>query len=125
MAVNLTRVYTKLGDGGETHLGDMSRAPKTHARIEAFGDVDELNAQFGAALATTELPDRVESWLRQIQNDLFDVGAALSVPPGGDEKREQLRIDEDLNRPSDLLFILSRRVNSGAEPLGQPGRGRD
>ena len=45
MTVNLTRIYTKLGDGGETHLGDMSRVPKTHPRIEAYGDVDELNAQ--------------------------------------------------------------------------------
>ena len=48
MTVNLTRIYTKLGDGGETHLGDMSRVPKTHGRIEAYGTVDELNAQLGA-----------------------------------------------------------------------------
>ena len=44
MTVNLTRIYTRLGDGGETHLGDMSRVPKTHPRIEAYGTVDELNA---------------------------------------------------------------------------------
>ena len=50
MTVNLTRIYTKLGDGGETHLGDMSRVPKTHPRIEAYGDVDELNALIGVAL---------------------------------------------------------------------------
>ena len=42
MTVNLTRIYTRLGDAGETHLGDMSRVPKTHPRIEAYGDVDEL-----------------------------------------------------------------------------------
>ena len=51
MTVNLTRIYTRLGDGGETHLGDMSRVPKTHPRIEAYGTVDELNAQLGVALA--------------------------------------------------------------------------
>ena len=51
MTVNLTRIYTKLGDGGETHLGDMSRVPKTHPRIEAYGDVDELNARSASTLA--------------------------------------------------------------------------
>ena len=50
MTVNLTRIYTRLGDDGETHLGDMSRVPKTHPRIEAYGTVDELNAQLGVAL---------------------------------------------------------------------------
>ena len=49
MTVNLTRIYTRLGDDGETHLGDMSRVPKTHPRIEAYGTVDELNAQLGVA----------------------------------------------------------------------------
>jgi DNA-binding transcriptional MerR regulator len=44
LTVNLTRIYTKLGDGAETHLGDLSRVPKTHPRIEAYGAVDELNA---------------------------------------------------------------------------------
>ena len=56
MTVNLTRIYTRLGDGGETHLGDMSRVPKTHPRIEAYGTLDELNAQIGLALTATELP---------------------------------------------------------------------
>ena len=87
MTVNLTRIYTRLGDGGETHLGDMSRVPKTHARIEAYGTVDELNAQIGVAIATGS---RYEAWLKRVQNDLFDVGAALSVPEGG--SRERLRV---------------------------------
>ena len=95
MTVNLTRIYTKLGDGGETHLGDMSRAPKTHPRVEAYGDVDELNAQIGVVLATTEVPEREAAWLRQIQNDLFDVGADLALPPDADEKRARLRITPD------------------------------
>ena len=84
MTVNLTRIYTRLGDGGETHLGDMSRVPKTHARIEAYGTVDELNAQLGVALAQGELPERFAAWLQRVQNDLFDVGADISVPHGGD-----------------------------------------
>ena len=90
MTVNLTRIYTRLGDGGETHLGDMSRVPKTHERIEAYGTVDELNAQLGVALAGGGLSDRYAEWLRRIQNDLFDVGADISVPHGGD--RERLRV---------------------------------
>ena len=57
MTVNLTRIYTKLGDGGETHLGDMSRVPKTHERIEAYGEIDELNAHVGVALTVDGLPD--------------------------------------------------------------------
>jgi cob(I)alamin adenosyltransferase len=90
MTVNLTRIYTRLGDGGETHLGDMSRVPKTDARIEAYGTVDELNAQLGVALALGGLPDGYDAWLRRIQNDLFDVGADISVPDGGE--RERLRV---------------------------------
>jgi cob(I)alamin adenosyltransferase len=90
MTVNLTRIYTRLGDGGETHLGDMSRVPKTHPRIEAYGTVDELNAQIGVALAAGGLPDRYAEWLRRVQNDLFDLGADLSVPAGGE--RERLRV---------------------------------
>jgi cob(I)alamin adenosyltransferase len=90
MTVNLTRIYTRLGDGGDTHLGDMSRVPKTHPRIEAYGAVDELNAQIGLTLTVDGLPAQYADWLRRIQNDLFDVGADLSVPPGGE--RERLRL---------------------------------
>jgi cob(I)alamin adenosyltransferase len=80
MTVNLTRIYTRLGDSGETHLGDMSRVPKTHPRIEAYGTVDELNAHIGLALTIEDLPESYGDWLRRIQNDLFDVGADISVP---------------------------------------------
>ena len=99
MTVNLTRIYTKLGDGGETHLGDMSRVPKTHPRIEAYGDVDELNSHIGVALTIDVLPDGYAPWLRRVQNDLFDVGADLSVPrrPGrrATPARERLRVHPD------------------------------
>ena len=91
MTVNLSRIYTKLGDGGETHLGDMSRVPKTHPRIEAYGAIDELNAQIGLALTVDGLPEQYAEWLHRVQNDLFDVGADLAVPHGGE--RERLRVD--------------------------------
>ncbi len=80
MTVNLTRIYTKLGDGGETHLGDMSRVSKLHPRVEAYGTVDELNASLGVALLAPGLSDELAAWLRRVQNDLLDVGADLSVP---------------------------------------------
>jgi len=80
MTVNLTRIYTRLGDSGETHLGDMSRVPKTHPRIEAYGTVDELNAHVGLALTLEDMPASYTGWLRRVQNDLFDVGADISAP---------------------------------------------
>jgi cob(I)alamin adenosyltransferase len=84
VTVNLTRIYTRLGDGGETHLGDMSRVPKTHPRIEAFGAIDELNAQVGVTVTIDGLPDGYADRLRRVQNDLFDLGADLSVPEPDD-----------------------------------------
>src|ERR1700730_3028631 len=90
MTVNLTRIYTRLGDGGETHLGDMSRVPKTHPRIEAYGTVDELNSHLGFALTIPGMPEAHISWLRRIQNDLFDVGADTAAPH--DPERERLRV---------------------------------
>src|SRR5947199_3265838 len=90
MTVNLTRIYTRLGDSGETHLGDMSRVPKTHPRIEAYGTVDELNAQVGLALTVSDLPEPYAPWLRRVQNDLFDVGAGIS--PREDPERARLRV---------------------------------
>jgi cob(I)alamin adenosyltransferase len=122
MTVNLTRIYTKLGDGGETHLGDMSRVPKTHPRIEAYGDVDELNAQLGVAL-TQPLPERYVTWLRRIQNDLFDVGADLAVPHGGD--RERLRVSAEqttwLEHACDEVNATLQPLKSFVIPGGTPG----
>jgi cob(I)alamin adenosyltransferase len=112
MTVNLTRIYTKLGDGGETHLGDMSRVPKTHPRIEAYGDVDELNAQLGVTLTVEGLPAQYAQWLRRVQNDLFDIGADLSVPHGGD--RERLRV-----KPEQVSWLEAAcdEINETLAPL--------
>lgn len=199
MTVNLTRIYTKLGDRGETHLGDMSRVSKLDARVEAYGTVDELNSVLGVALAQPEVPPRIAQWLARVQNDLLDLGADLCVPgassdasgvegegeggvgesatararlrigaeytewlegacdevnaslqplrsfviPGGSlaaahlhvcrtvcrrAERRALAVEDSnpevvryLNRLSDLLFILARAVNEGAELLWDPG----
>jgi cob(I)alamin adenosyltransferase len=110
--VNLTRIYTRLGDDGHTHLGDRSRVPKTHPRIEAYGTVDELNAQLGLLSALADLPEDYRPWLRRIQNDLFDLGADLSVPP--EHGSERLRISEDQTR---WLEDRCDEVNDRLEPL--------
>ena len=73
--VNLTRIYTRTGDGGETRLGDMSVTTKTDTRLHAYADVDEANAQLGVALAQGDLEEDVRAVLIHVQNDLFDVGA--------------------------------------------------
>jgi len=107
MTVNLTRIYTRLGDGGETHLGDMSRVPKTHPRIEAYGTVDELNAQIGLTLTVPDVPDDYAAWLRRIQNDLFDVGADISAP-------------EDPEQPDDARPV--HESEAGRRPRGRRAR---
>jgi len=89
--VNLTRIYTRTGDQGTTALGDMSRVPKTHPRIEAYGDIDELNSLTGVALTLDGVPADYSAWLTRIQNDLFDLGADLSVPES-ESARERLRV---------------------------------
>jgi cob(I)alamin adenosyltransferase len=110
--VRLTRIYTRGGDAGQTSLGDGARVPKTDARIEAYGSVDELNSAIGFALATADLPPEFRPWLEQIQNDLFDLGADLSVPMEDD--RERLRVSGEQVQ---LLEQLCDRVNAGLEPL--------
>jgi cob(I)alamin adenosyltransferase len=116
MTVNLTRIYTRLGDGGETHLGDMSRVPKTDPRIEAYGTVDELNAQIGLAIAAGGLPAPYGDWLARIQNDLFDVGADLCVPldAAPTKQGERLRVSE-----AQTAWLEARcdEVNADLAPL--------
>ncbi len=113
MTVNLTRIYTKLGDKGETHLGDMSRVPKTHPRIEAYGEIDELNSFIGLAIASGSLSETHREWLSHIQNDLFDLGADLSVPES-ESTRERLRVV-----PEQIEWLEARcdEVNATLEPL--------
>ncbi len=93
MAVHLTRIYTKTGDDGTTALGDMSRVRKTDPRVGAYADCDETNAAIGLALAMGNLPERVASVLRTIQNDLFDVGADLCTPVVAEPDYPPLRVE--------------------------------
>ena len=123
--VRLTRIYTRGGDKGETSLGDGSRVAKLDCRIGAFGTVDELNSALGVALAEPDLPDRLREPLERIQNDLFDVGADLSVPYGiGDRLRvEQAHVTrleqlcDDFN--ADLPMLKSFVLPGGTPPAAR------
>jgi cob(I)alamin adenosyltransferase len=119
MTVNLTRIYTKLGDGGETHLGDMSRVSKVHPRVEAYGTVDELNAAIGVALLAPGMPEAFAAWLRRVQNDLLDLGADLSVPAAhssgaGEQGEGRLRIGSQY---TEWLEHACDEVNARLPPL--------
>jgi cob(I)alamin adenosyltransferase len=123
--VRLTRIYTRAGDSGETSLGDGSRVPKLDCRIGAFGTVDEVNAILGVVLAESSLPERLRAPLQRIQNDLFDVGADLSVPFG---VTDRLRVDqpaiERLERLCDELNAELPMLKSFVLPGGTEAAAR-
>jgi cob(I)alamin adenosyltransferase len=93
--VNLTKIYTRTGDHGTTGLGDFSRVSKTDVRLAAYADTNEANAAIGVALAGGGLPDDVGTVLLRVQNDLFDVGADLSMPLRTSYEYEPLRVKEE------------------------------
>ncbi len=95
MAVNLTRIYTRTGDAGETRLGDMSTTSKTDPRLAAYGDVDEANSTIGVVIAEGHLNATLVQLLTRIQNDLFDVGADLSTPVVEKPEHPPLRITKE------------------------------
>jgi cob(I)alamin adenosyltransferase len=84
--VRLTKIYTRGGDEGQTSLGDGSRVSKLDPRLRAYGIVDELNSHIGVVLAS-DPPEQLRPTLERVQNQLFDVGADLSVPFDGPDER--------------------------------------
>ena len=79
MANRLTKITTRTGDDGTTGLGDGSRIQKSHPRVVALGDVDELNCQMGMLL-TEKMPVEFSTLLTRIQNQLFDLGGEICIP---------------------------------------------
>jgi cob(I)alamin adenosyltransferase len=79
MGHRLTRIATRTGDAGQTGLGDGARVSKASARIQALGDIDELNSALGVLLAEV-LPAALREALLQVQQDLFDLGGEVSIP---------------------------------------------
>jgi cob(I)alamin adenosyltransferase len=108
--VRLTRIYTRGGDAGETSLGDGSRVSKLDERIAAYGAADELNAALGVALASG-CPPELREVLGRVQNELFDLGADLSVPL---EREGRLRVTQEL---VDALERECDRFNAGLPEL--------
>jgi cob(I)alamin adenosyltransferase len=121
--VYLSKIYTKTGDLGDTGLGDGSRVPKDHPRVTAYGSVDELNSVLGVFL--TQLGGE-PAWLeliRSVQNDLFDVGADLCLPPSEGEQpgeRNRVRADqaERLERAIDTMNDRLQPLKSFILPGG-------
>ncbi len=112
--VNLTRIYTRTGDAGETRLGDMSKTSKTDLRLEAYATTDEANAHIGVALAAGGIDEQVAGVLTTIQNDLFDVGADFSTPVVEEPKYPPLRVEQSY---IDRLEGWCDEYNESLEPL--------
>ena len=111
-------IYTRTGDAGKTSLVGGTRVPKTHARLEAYGTVDELNSFLG--LLATRLTADDLAFVQWIQNELFVVGSYLATDSEKTELRavalaEEVAVSAELlafiNRLSDYLFVLSRKIN--------------
>jgi cob(I)alamin adenosyltransferase len=119
MGQRLTQIATRTGDDGTTGLGDGTRVSKDHLRVQAMGDVDELNSQIGVLLAEP-LPDGVRELLVVIQHELFNLGGELSIPGFELLKVEAvLRLDEALEQHNATLpklqeFILPAGTRSAA-----------
>jgi len=125
MANRLTQIATRTGDDGTPGLGDGSRVPKDHLRVQAMGDVDELNSNLGVLLAEP-LPADVRELLVLIQHELFNLGGELSIP-GFELLKDDavLRLDAALAQyngglPRLAEFILPAGTRSAA--LAHVGR---
>jgi cob(I)alamin adenosyltransferase len=123
--VNLTRIYTRTGDDGQTHLGDMSRTSKTDVRLLAYADANEANAVVGVAIAAGDLREDVAQTLTRIQNDLFDVGADLCTPLQESYEYPPLRVQaawiEELEADCDRYLAELEKLRSFILPGGTPG----
>jgi cob(I)alamin adenosyltransferase len=112
--VYLSRIYTKSGDKGDTSLGEGTRVAKNHPRVAAYGSVDELNATLGILLLQLAGGSH-DNLIREIQNDLFDVGADLCRPVSPDEKAGgALRIRAEQAR---RLETAIDHLNESLQPL--------
>ena len=122
--VRLTKIYTRGGDTGETSLGDGARVSKLDARIAAYGTVDELNSALGLTLAA-DCPEEIRVVLGRVQNELFDLGADLSVPM---EREARLRVTQEqvdaLERDCDRFNAELPELKSFVLPGGDEAAAR-
>ena len=106
------RIYTRTGDKGDTGLFGGGRVPKDHPRVEAYGDVDELNAALGLA-RSIELMPRIDEVLAPIQRDLFSLGALLATPQPDKVKQQRAKARLDDTR----IAELERAIDEGEAEL--------
>jgi cob(I)alamin adenosyltransferase len=132
MAVRITKVYTRTGDNGETALVGGKRVPKDSARIEAYGTIDELNSIVGLArafneekLSKGEAHRFLDLVLRQIQDELFDLGSELATPPDFFQEgmyrvgeREVKKIEQLIDECQKSLEPLKSFILPGGGKLG-------
>jgi cob(I)alamin adenosyltransferase len=117
MGHRLSRIYTRTGDDGTTGLGDGQRVRKDHARVEAYGTVDEANSAIGMVLAVPGLPGDVAHCLTAVQHDLFDLGGELCIPGTQSIKAERIaQLEAILDRFNEPLPALKDFILPGGGP---------
>ena len=117
MGNRLSRIYTRTGDDGTTGLGDGARVRKDHARVEAYGTVDEANSALGLVLAVPGLPADVSRCLVEIQHDLFDLGGELCIPGTTAIKAERItQLEQVLDAFNEPLPALKDFILPGGGP---------
>lgn len=121
--VKLDRITTGSGDKGATSLADGSRVSKTSPRVEAYGTVDELNSLFGIVRAEG-VPEAIDGDLGRIQQDLFDLGADLATPVGGQGEDHIPRLCDDQVRRLEALIAAGTARLAPAESFVLPGGSR-
>ncbi len=117
MGNRLSKIYTRTGDDGTTGLGDGHRVRKDHARVEAYGTVDEANSAIGMILAVPALPAAVSRCLTEIQHDLFDLGGELCIPGTQVIKADRIaQLEQVLDGFNDPLPPLNDFILPGGGP---------
>jgi cob(I)alamin adenosyltransferase len=117
MGNRLSRIYTRTGDDGSTGLGDGHRVRKDHARVEAYGTVDEANSAIGMILSVPGVPADLGRTLTGIQHDLFDLGGELCIPGTSVINAEQIaRLEQVLDAFNEPLPALKDFILPGGGP---------
>ena len=121
MGNRLSKIYTKTGDNGTTGLGDGARVAKHSPRIEAIGDIDELNSQIGLLLAENNLPAPIKHSLTRVQHELFELGGELSIPNYTRVTAAMVtQLEQELDALNDALPPLKEFIlPGGSRPTAQ------
>jgi len=116
MGHRLSKIYTRTGDDGTTGLAGGERVPKYDLRIEAFGTVDETSSAIALVLAEPGIPDVIHALLLGVQNDLFEIGAELSMPEySGLDAASVTALEQALDSLNDDLPPLKEFVLPGGD----------